>query len=728
MAIEASEVKRACSEDQLRALANSEGLRLRSGRFQCPARCSQDDRSCTARDGEDGALWYCHRCQKGGSIVDLLMLTRNLGVAEAIEAAAAALSFGIKPIPKPTVPARNASALWAKLAERDSAGERYLQGRSLWPNSWVKFNTGETGDEWLDRKARDGYRCGLTLESPDGRLVSIQFRTVVPGLKPSKLNLPGISTTETAFGDTRDARDADEVHLCEGFADTLAVKIATRGTVIGAPGADQLPHLVAFLGEPKGRTFKLWLQNDEKSRASFEILATALVAAGGRCERVQTPAPHKDPAERWEKERTLAQEQPRSTPPPALKVIEGGAAPKLAEEDPLANEPFTKDYSSLCRILRDPATREIIMGKPGALSFNEMTLMPCFAGQPINDADLSALRERGEVRFRGPHAKSGLKFSRQDVSDAVLQIASENPFHPVRSYLEGLRWDGKPRLDTSHLVHLNAKPERLTPVMMRRWYISAVARAMRPGCKVDTVLILVGPQGHRKSSFFRVLASDEWFADSAMVIGDKDSYLNLHSAWIYEWAELESMQRARDQGAVKAFISSPADRVRLPYGRTTKLYPRSCVIVGTTNEDNFLSDPTGSRRIWPVEVPDKLNLDHVERDRDQLWAEAVYAFRQNEPWYLTEDDDESDLTEVHEKFADVDAWETVIARFLKGLEDPSEVTVATIMERCLQLPVGAWKKSEQMKVAGILRRLGYKKATLTGYAGRYKAWVLPTPF
>src|SRR5262249_24412629 len=160
--------------------------------------------------------------------------------------------------------------------------------------------------------------------------------------------------------------------------------------------------------------------------------------------------------------------------------------------------------------------------------------------------------------------------------------------------------------------------------IMWRTMIAAVARAMKPGAKHDVMPILVGPQGIFKSTFWRTLASDPWFSDSRFVVGHRDAYLVLRGRWFVEMPELDALRRARDAEEIKAFLSSPVDRYRDPYGRTMADNPRTAIIVGTTNDDGFLSDPTGNRRFWPMRVG-KIDVDWVAAHRDQLWAEAAHA-------------------------------------------------------------------------------------------------------
>jgi putative DNA primase/helicase len=200
--------------------------------------------------------------------------------------------------------------------------------------------------------------------------------------------------------------------------------------------------------------------------------------------------------------------------------------------------------------------------------------------------------------------------------------------------------------------------------MVLRWLlVSAVARVMAPGCKVDTMVILEGRQGARKSSALRAMFG-EWFSDTPIEVGSKDSYLSLRGRWCLEWAELDSLSRS-EAARVKAYTSSATDVYRPPYGHRTVEIPRQCVFVGSTNEDEYLRDPTGARRFLPVRVGD-IALELIERDRDQLWAEAVTAYRSGERWWPATELERSLCGDEQEQRYASDAWEALIAQWLSG--------------------------------------------------------------
>jgi len=249
----------------------------------------------------------------------------------------------------------------------------------------------------------------------------------------------------------------------------------------------------------------------------------------------------------------------------------------------------------------------------------------------------------------------GLHAGERLIEWSVDTVARRYPIDPLIEYLGPLEWDGVNRLDGWLGRYLGVEDDAtgLVAAMGRKWMISAAARAIRPGCKVDTVLVLHGPQGGGKSSAIEVLASDDWYMSSSIDVRSKDARVALQGKWLVEWAELDALKRA-DANAAKAFITERADDYRPPYGRHNVKRPRRCVFVGTTNDPTFLVDSTGDRRFLVVSCG-QIALDALEKDRDQLWAEAVERLQAGEIWWL--DRDEEALRRTHtQRYQMVDPW------------------------------------------------------------------------
>jgi putative DNA primase/helicase len=306
------------------------------------------------------------------------------------------------------------------------------------------------------------------------------------------------------------------------------------------------------------------------------------------------------------------------------------------------------------------------------------------------------------------------------VMELVRFTAEAQPYHPIRDWLGGLKWDGIERLDTMLETYAGAEGTPLNRELGRRFMISAVARVFQPGCKVDTILILAGPQGVGKSTFFRALAGPQWFSDTPIDLRNKDAYLAIRGVWLYEMAELSSM-RPREAETVKAFLSAQIDRFRKPYGHAMTTHRRQCVFVGTTNEHGFLKDPTGARRFWPVASSGLMDVAGVGANRDQLWAEALQAYRGRERWWLELNSDQ-ELREVHQDFEADDPWTETIRKWIDTWH--ADITTEAALSLGLDIEAGRQTRTHEMRIGGVLTRLGYRRVRVRRGGARSYIYTL----
>jgi putative DNA primase/helicase len=351
----------------------------------------------------------------------------------------------------------------------------------------------------------------------------------------------------------------------------------------------------------------------------------------------------------------------------------------------------------------------------GRLAWDEFRRRTTVDGVPVTDPVETELHVAISETW-------GLRTCTSLISEACRHVGQKHPHHPIRAWLSSLVWDQQPRATAWLRDHLGAPDTPYIHEVSLRFLISAVARVFHPGCKVDTVPVLHGAQGIGKSQALAALAGREWFSDSPIDFGSKDAFQGLPGVWFYEIAELDSIRRS-ENSAVKAFLSAQSDHYRPSFGRNVVDVPRQTVFVGTTNEPEFLRDPTGSRRFWPVPVT-FADLAGLAADRDQLWAEAVHWFQQGVPWWLS-DEAEAGRLEASERFREVDAWEEPIRLWTARQTGP--FTVAEVLQGALGKDTAYQERKDTMRVASILANLGFEKRRSRIGADRPMMWSRSSP-
>ena len=298
--------------------------------------------------------------------------------------------------------------------------------------------------------------------------------------------------------------------------------------------------------------------------------------------------------------------------------------------------------------------------------------------------------------------------TQSDVGRAVQAAARNNLVHPVRSFLDSLAWDGKARIDSWLIDYMHADDSPYARAISSRYLISAVARIYQPGCKVDHMLVLEGPQGKQKSEALRTLAvRDAWFTDRLSHVSSKDAAQELAGVWLIEWAEMEALLRATST-STKSFITRRYDRYRPPYGKHPINLPRSCVFAGTINPvvGGYLKDPTGARPESRRHRTACCFKDWLLPDTEQALAEASFEphllAARNGGW-------------MPKSWASPATEQAARSRWMSG-GSPSRsgsVTVRTpASTKCSSARLAlnhAQNRSAEMRVAAILTQIGFSK-------------------
>lgn len=251
------------------------------------------------------------------------------------------------------------------------------------------------------------------------------------------------------------------------------------------------------------------------------------------------------------------------------------------------------------------------------------------------------------------------------IQDALVLCARKNQVNPVTDYLNALVWDGQPRLDRLFIDYLGAADTPFVRAVTRKSFTAAVARAMYPGLKYDTMPVLTGAQGLGKTTLLQKMGLS-WFNNSIESFEGKEAAELLQNAWIVEIGEMGAYSRS-DVKIIKGFLSRTEDQYRAAYARKTEKHPRRCVFFGTSNDDQYLKDPTGGRRFWPIDCGlqerSKLVFRDLDAEVNQLWAEAIMRWRMGESLILPEELEQV-AKQQQELHAEADPWEGIVAEFV----------------------------------------------------------------
>jgi hypothetical protein len=375
----------------------------------------------------------------------------------------------------------------------------------------------------------------------------------------------------------------------------------------------------------------------------------------------------------------------------------------------------------------------------GVVGYNDFTGAPVVLAPPPAPiitpvgAELDDNFDIGTLVWLEQH---GLPVSPAVVRSAMDFFAREHPFHPVRDFLNSLKWDGTERLNTWLITFANGTAQDITrdpnrnPVYYspylaavgRMFLISAVARIYRPGCQVDHTLVLQGGQGTYKSSMLRALAVREsWFSDQIRDFGREAEQL-LRGTWIVELAELAVLtSKHTEMERAKGFLTQRDGHLRLPYGHRPGRFARSCVFAGTTNEQEFLKDATGNRRFWLVRCG-PINLEGLRAVVDQLLAEAVVRFQQGESWWITDAKVLETAEEEQRERAVRDPWhERVMTLARLDLAAHGSTSSAAILAG-LGVPLERQDQAHKNRVGRILTFEGWERFHTGPRAAREYKW------
>lgn len=303
------------------------------------------------------------------------------------------------------------------------------------------------------------------------------------------------------------------------------------------------------------------------------------------------------------------------------------------------------------------------------------------------------------------------------IHEAVATFAHKNKRNEPKDWMETLKWDDLPRVETFFIDYFGTPDTPYHRAVSKNFWVAMVARIYKPGCKADNMVIIEGEQGKFKSTALSVIGG-EWFTEANESVMSKDFYMTLQGKLIIEIAELDAFSRG-ETTTIKRVVSQYKDRFRPPYGRLAQDFPRQCIFVGTTNDEEYLRDHTGGRRFWPIRIT-TIDINQLKKDREQLFAEAIQLFKNGATWHEVPDK-ETRAQQEHRRSSD--EWEEIVGQFLLG---KSQTTVAEVAKDGLGIEAARLGNLEQRRIGRVLHILGWRKTVLRQFGRSMKVWRAPT--
>lgn len=355
-------------------------------------------------------------------------------------------------------------------------------------------------------------------------------------------------------------------------------------------------------------------------------------------------------------------------------------------------------------------------GMGGQFRYNELSGNVEWKGRDLTDSSYIDVRLQIEGANYQPTEK--------DLPSAIVRIAEEHQYNPVADYLNSLAWDGKPRMSQWLRKTFGVDNSALHQAFSRMFLISAVARALDPGSKVDTMLILEGPQGLKKSTAVQVLFGRDYVLNGMRTFHGQEAGLSVQGRWAIDLGELAGFSDANIRN-VKHFLTLEVDNYRPLWGKHFVNRLRRVVFIGSTNEYDYLTDPTGARRFWCVPCR-TVDIEWLTQNRDQLWAEAVQAYSAEEQWWIDRNsplwfDAESAQAERFKE----SVYAPAIEKYLAEPETKARgcVTVADIL-RGIGIPIDRHKGNES-EITGHLTHNGWRKKRCMRHGLNLNWWFPP---
>lgn len=499
-----------------------------------------------------------------------------------------------------------------------------------------------------------------------------------------------------------------------------------------------------------GRKVLLWPDADEPGKKAMVSVAEILSKIEPKCPEIKIINPDGQPKgwdaadalkDGWDKNRLVGWVRgenrvsvyPQAEPEPAPAEPQAATITSISEPaiiDPRTLGLATKNkggfFNNMDNLVRILDKSDFLRGRIWWDEFSKriktsMWCKPGIEGRDFEEPDAGRFLMMFQRKMQLPDTKKNA------VWEAIDYYAHEDTRNEPKEWLESLEWDRVDRLTTFCEKYLAVKPSKFASQTGKNFLVSLVARIYEPGCQVDTMPVLEGEEGKRKSKALKILGSP-WYYNCRLGIDQKRDFEEaLQGKWLIEMSEMEAFRKA-EITTMKQILSCQTDRFRAAYGRLSADYPRCCVFAGTTNETDYL--PQGkARRFYPWEsTGQECDYHGLEEAKPQLFAQAVALYKSQigQPdspehpghWWYVDEGAHQELVSARQVH---DSWEGPVRRWITEFQRTDGAELDLIAKEALEIPVSRFNRSEQIRLGKVLREIGWKKKHTR--RGGVQTWV-----
>lgn len=305
----------------------------------------------------------------------------------------------------------------------------------------------------------------------------------------------------------------------------------------------------------------------------------------------------------------------------------------------------------------------------------------------------------------------------------VLLVAERNRVDTAQQWLTSLQWDGTPRVERFCHTYFGTGDGPYERAVGKYLWTALAGRIMAPGCQADMVPVLIGKQGVGKSTGVQALTpAPEHYVELRLDEPDDAIARKCRGVLVAELAEMRGL-RAAEVERVKAFVTRKFEKWVPKYREFATNYPRRFLIIGTTNDEEFLPVDTEHRRWLPLHTSG-VDVPAIKRDRDQLWAEALLLYSLDGVHWQGVD---NLAKPARDAASGEDGWQEEIAAWVCDFLSSRDARhqwfrMHDVLTQAVGLDSRSYNRSHELRAARILRELGYERTTEREAGRVVKVW------